>query len=61
MNIFKTGSYTWWQIGLLKLTLLAIGIAIGANWPEVFVEYTTALIVVAVVLAAYLIYAWFKE
>ncbi|OHA18213.1 MAG: hypothetical protein A2664_01960 [Candidatus Taylorbacteria bacterium RIFCSPHIGHO2_01_FULL_46_22b] len=60
MNIFN-GSYKWRQIGLLKLSMLAIGIVIGANWPQVFVGYTTMLVVVAVVIGIYLGFVWFKK
>lgn len=27
---------TWWQAGLLKVALLALGILIGASWPGFF-------------------------
>ncbi|HEX5774707.1 MAG TPA: hypothetical protein VFY28_01960 [Candidatus Paceibacterota bacterium] len=61
MNILTRGSYTWWQIGLLKLALLSIGIAIGANWPETFLPLTSILIVITVVLGLYLAVAWFRS
>ena len=28
--------FTWWQAGLLKIALIALGILIGAAWPLVF-------------------------
>ena len=61
MGIFNKRSFVWWQIGLLKITVLAIGLAIGANWSEVFAPYTTALIALAVVLGLYLAFVWFKQ
>ena len=29
-SLFGTYTYTWWQIGLLKILLVAIGLMIGA-------------------------------
>ncbi len=61
MKLFKTASYTWWQIGLFKLALLAIGVAIGAHWPATFAPYTALLIIVGVVLGLYLWVAWARQ
>ena len=61
MNIFKNYTFTWWQVGILKVSVVCIGVAIGANWPEVFVQYTTALIGIAVVLGIYLVVISFKK
>lgn len=61
MNIFKNTAFTWPQIALLKLSVLLIGIAVGANWPAVFVSYTWPLVIVAVVLGIYLVVVWRKE
>lgn len=61
MNIFTHGSYRWWQVGLLKLSVLSIGIAIGANWPAIFLPYTTMLIGLGIVLGLYLGFAWFRN
>jgi hypothetical protein len=56
MNLFKTYSFTWWQVGVLKLALLSIGVLIGARWPEFWNGLTTTVIGVAVVATAYSIY-----
>jgi hypothetical protein len=61
MNIFKTKSLTWWQVSLLKICVLAFGLAIGANWPELFVGYTTLLVTITIVLSIYLAFVWFKK
>ena len=52
---------TWWQLGLLKLAVLVLGIAIGANWPEVFMQYTVVLVTVGLLLSIYLTVVWFKR
>jgi hypothetical protein len=36
---FKSYIFTWWQIGIFKLALLAIGIAIGSYWHIFFRAY----------------------
>jgi len=33
---FKTYTVTWWQVGLLKVSLIALGILIGSTWHEFF-------------------------
>jgi len=61
MNIFSNSTFTWWQIGLFKLSVLTFGIAIGAYWQDVFLPYLTPLLVVAVVSGLYVAYVYFKQ
>ncbi|MDP3763575.1 MAG: hypothetical protein Q8Q92_02910 [bacterium] len=61
MNIFRDYTFTWWQAGILKVSVVCIGIAIGTNWPQVFAPYTTLLIVIGVVLGIYLAVISFKK
>ena len=61
MNILKNYTFTWWQAGIFKVCLLAIGIAIGANWPKVFAQYTTLLVAVGIVLGIYLAVISFRK
>ena len=62
MVIFKTVSLKWWQTGLVKLTSVCLGVAIGANWSEVFAPYTVTLLVIAVVAGVYLLVkVWAKQ
>ena len=53
---FKSITYTWWQIGIFKLALLAIGIAIGAYWYEFFKSYYIVLILIAVFASVYIVW-----
>ena len=55
MNLFKTYTYTWWQIGIFKLCLLVIGIVIGAYWHELVMPHLVPLLAIGAVLAVYLI------
>ena len=61
MNIFSNSTFTWWQVGLFKLSVLTFGVAVGAYWSEVFSKYLTALLVVAVASGLYVAYVYFKQ
>lgn len=61
MNLFKSYSLTWWQMGILKLALLAMGAVIGAYWHEFFGANLVLLVVIAAIAGAYIMYATLKQ
>jgi hypothetical protein len=61
MNIFKSTTFTWKQISLLKWSVFLIGIAAGAYWADFFAPYTLWLLIVGLVLAIYPAKAWFRN
>ena len=61
MNLFKTFTLKWWQAGLFKWGMLALGITIGAYWHDFFDGYFPLLIIVAVVCLGYVTYLWLKQ
>ena len=61
MNIFKSTTFTWWQVGLFKGAMLCIGISIGVAWSDVFRPYVSALLVAGLLLSVYLTYIWLKN
>ncbi len=61
MTLLKTFTLKWWQAGLFKWGLLALGIAIGAFWHGFFGGYLPVLIVLAVLSLAYISYIWWKQ
>jgi hypothetical protein len=61
MNLFKSGTLAWWQVGILKLSVACIAIAIGANWPQIFQPLTLWLVIVGVLLGLYLVSVWYKK
>ena len=61
MNIFKTFTLKWWQTGLFKWGVLALGIVIGTYWHNFFSGYLPVLIIFAVVSLAYVTYVWAKQ
>lgn len=54
MDYFRDYTFTWWQVGLLKLCMLAAGIAIGASWPQAFAGWTAAFWMIFAITAVYL-------
>lgn len=63
MNIFKVYSYRWWEIGLLKISLIAFGILIGSYWEEFFMEESVIplLWVLFIIPAVYLVIVSLKQ
>lgn len=55
MKLFKSYTYAWWQIGIFKLALLAIGVFIGARWHDFFLENQTLVVVVAIIASIYIL------
>lgn len=61
MTLFRPMTLTWWQIGLFKLGMLALGVAIGACWPLVFHRLIVELAVVALLCLAYIGWLWLRR
>jgi hypothetical protein len=61
MDIFRNYTFTWWQVGLFKLALLSLGIAIGAYCQATFAPYTTVLAVLGIGLGSYIGWISFKQ
>jgi hypothetical protein len=61
MNIFKKAEMQVWEIGLIKMALFFMGIAVGANWPEIFGQYVWPLFIVGIAAGLYTFYIWMKK
>jgi len=61
MNLFKTFTLKWWQAGMFKVGLLAVGVMIGTYFHEIFAGYLLTILVIAVVSLAYVTYVWWKQ
>lgn len=61
MNIFKGKILKWWQVSILKLSLLSIGIAIGAQWNNFFAPYIALLAIIGVLLGIYIASIWLRQ
>ena len=61
MNIFRNYTFTWWQVGILKLALLSLGVAIGSYCASTFLPYFPLLIIVALALGIYIAFVSFNQ
>jgi hypothetical protein len=61
MTLFRSVTFTWWQVGLLKMSLLSLGVVVGSTWPDLFVGWRDLLAILFVVPAFYLTYLWFRQ
>jgi len=60
-TLFTPVTFTWWQVGLFKLSLLSLGVLVGATWPGVFADWRAVLGVLFVVPAFYVTSVWFTQ
>lgn len=60
MHLFKSIKFTWWQVSIIKVCLLSLGISIGAYWADILSPYLRVFIVAFIVSAIYLIIVWAK-
>lgn len=61
MNIFGKGTFTWWQMGIFKFSVLAFGIVIGAYWSEMLSSYLGVLLALSILSGVYIGYLWLKQ
>ena len=61
MHIFRPYTFTWIEIGIFKIAMLAIGLVLGAYFYEIVEEYMVAVIVIAVLTSAYVGYVALQQ
>lgn len=54
-KLFGTYTYTWWQMGVFKLSLLAIGMIAGAYLASFVLDSLLVFIAIAVLASGYII------
>lgn len=61
MKLFRDYLFTWWQVSLLKLNVMVVGLIVGAYFAEYVLPYMKLLIVIFAVLAVYFLYMLFAD
>jgi hypothetical protein len=61
MKLFRTYTFTWWQVSLFKIYLFSLGILAGLYLRDFLKEGVSIIIFVAVVLSFYFIYSVFSQ
>jgi len=61
LNFFKSFTLTWWQGGLFKLSMVALGLALGVTWPGLFATWLPMLWVVFALAAGYITWVWLRQ
>jgi len=61
MKLFKSKTLHWWEVGVIKLTVLCFGIAIGAKFSYLFISHLLVIVLIGIVLACYALYIWLKD
>ena len=60
MGPVKTYTVTWWQVLLLKVSLIALGVGIGSTWHEFFARWIAVVWAVFLITAACRAYFWWR-
>ena len=61
MNLFSSYTYSWWQIGIFKLAMFTIGLAVGTYTHEWVLETMAVVVMVAVITSLYIAIVSFKQ
>ena len=61
MNLFKSFTMTWWQLGLLKLCLFCVGIIFGVYFQAFFLQWIVIVTILFVTSGIYIGSVWLKQ
>lgn len=56
-NLFRSYTYTWWQMGVFKISLLSIGLIAGAYLSSFVLGVVWLIVAVAALATGYVIMA----
>jgi hypothetical protein len=61
MKLLKTKIWSWFDIGLLKVSVLFFGMIVGAYFHDFVMQYAWVILIAAVLLAIRPTIAYFKD
>ena len=61
MKIFRTWTFTWWEMGMLKVCLISLGILLGLYFREYLAGLTALWWVLFAAFALYFIVQFFRS
>lgn len=61
MRILKVWTFEWWEVGLIKICLLSLGILLGIYFYECLIVFSWVWLIVFVVTAIYFVVRFFME
>ncbi len=59
-QLFARRAVAWWQVSVLKLTMLSLGLLLGAYFVDVVNEARLLLLGIFIIGAVYLTVAWWR-
>ncbi len=61
MKLLKSVKFTWWQVGVLKLSTISFGIILGLYFRDVLLGYVNFLWILVIIPGVYIGYVWLKQ
>ncbi|OGH84420.1 MAG: hypothetical protein A2488_01740 [Candidatus Magasanikbacteria bacterium RIFOXYC12_FULL_32_21b] len=61
MKIFQNWSFKWWEVALLKVCLISLGILLGLYFFTYLIALTWLWLGLFIVITLYFIFRFFKE
>lgn len=61
MKIFKSWTFQWWEVGLIKLCLLSLGIILGVYYQDYLINFLSFWWILFAVIALYFSVKVIKE
>lgn len=61
MNIFKSLTLTWWQVGMFKISILSLGVVAGIVWAGTLFSWIPFFLFVSLVFGGYIVIVWMRQ
>jgi hypothetical protein len=61
MKIFHPITFAWWQMGLLKLSMVCLGIILGVYFSAFFLRWIVLVTLLFALPAVYLLSVWWRQ